>query len=123
MYVNFSDVNTVFPKDPYPLPEIDHLIDGFSGYHTLSFMDSYSGYNQIQMDPINELDATFLSNHGNYYFNVTTFDLKNTRATSQWLIDAMFSHQIWQNLEVYVDDMIVKTTEGHNHAANLKDVL
>lgn len=83
MYVNFSDVNTVFPKDPYPLPEIDHLIDGFSGYHTLSFMDSYSGYNQIQMDPINELDATFLSNHGNYYFNVTTFDLKNTRATSQ----------------------------------------
>lgn len=50
MCVDYTDLNMACPKDPYPLPSIDHLIDNASGYKTLSFMDAYSGYNQIKMD-------------------------------------------------------------------------
>lgn len=51
MCVNFTDLNAAYPKDPYPLPRIDALIDGASAYRMLSFMDPYSGYNQMKMDP------------------------------------------------------------------------
>ncbi|MCI27562.1 RNA-directed DNA polymerase (Reverse transcriptase), partial [Trifolium medium] len=51
MCVDFTDLNKAYPKDPYPLPSIDRLIDGASGCRTLSFMDAYSGYNQIRMSP------------------------------------------------------------------------
>ncbi|MCI48192.1 retrotransposon gag protein, partial [Trifolium medium] len=54
MCVDFTDLNKARPKDPYPLPSIDRLIDGASRYKTLSFMDAYSGFNQIKM---NTLDA------------------------------------------------------------------
>jgi len=52
MCVEYTDLNKAFPKDPYPLPNIDHLIDNTFNYKTLSFIDAYSGYNQIKMDPL-----------------------------------------------------------------------
>lgn len=123
MCVDFSDQIPPALMDPYPLPDIDYLIDGFSGYHTLGFMDAYSGYNQIYMDPLDAPKTSLISNHENYhYYNVMSFSLKNVGATYQLLMNVVFSHQIWHNIEVYVDDMMVKTTEGHNHAMDLKDV-
>lgn len=53
MCVDFTNLNTAFPKDPYPLPNIDKMIDGSSCYKTLRFMDTYYGYNQINMDNVN----------------------------------------------------------------------
>lgn len=61
------------------------------------------------MDPLDALKKTFMSNHGNYYYNVMPFILKNIGTTYQQFMDVVFSHQIGRNLEVYVDDMIVKT--------------
>ena len=111
MFVDFIDMNIVYPKDLFPLSDIDHLIDGSSGYETLSFMDAYSGYKHIQMDPLESLKTSFMSNHDNYYYNFIPFSLKNDGITYQRLVDIVFSNQIGQNVEVYVDDMIVKTTE------------
>jgi len=54
MCVGYTDLNMACPKDPYPLPNIDHLIANASSFKTLSFIDAYSGYNQISMD---HLDA------------------------------------------------------------------
>ncbi|RDX81062.1 hypothetical protein CR513_38298, partial [Mucuna pruriens] len=48
MCTDYTDLNKACPKDPYPLPSIDRLVDGVSGYALLSFMDAYSGYNQIR---------------------------------------------------------------------------
>lgn len=79
--VNFTDFNTTFPKNPYPLPDIDHLIFGSSSYHTLSFMNSYMGYNYIKMYPLDAPTITFMLNHDNYYYNVMLFGLKNVGAT------------------------------------------
>ncbi|GAU21317.1 hypothetical protein TSUD_372110 [Trifolium subterraneum] len=99
MCVDFTDLNKACPKDPYPLPNIDRLIDGASGYKTLSFMDAYFGYNQIKMHPMDAQHTTFMSNTCNYFYNVMPFGLKNAGATYQWLMDRVFVEQIGKNLE------------------------
>lgn len=67
MCVDFTDLNKASPKDSYPLPNIDSLIDRVSKYQLLSFMDAYSGYNQIWMHPNDEDKMTFIVGHSNYY--------------------------------------------------------
>lgn len=52
MCVDLTDLNKAYPKNPYPHPDINFLIDGSSGYYKLFFLDAYSGYNQIRMDPM-----------------------------------------------------------------------
>lgn len=123
MYVDFTYLNATCYKDLYLLLNIDLLIDWYSGYRVPSFMDSYSRYNQINMDPLDAPKTTFTLNDGNYYYNVMPFGLKNASATYQRLINAVFSHQIGRNLEVYVDDTIIKIEEGHSHTENLEDIL
>jgi hypothetical protein len=123
MCVDFTDLNKACPKDPYPLPNIDRLIDGASGYKMLSFMDAYSGYNQIKMNPTDAPHTAFMTNTCNYFYNVMPFGLKNAGATYQRLMDRVFSEQIGKNLEVYIDDMVVKTTEASEHDQDLSDIL
>jgi hypothetical protein len=116
-------LNMVCPKDPYPLPNIDHLIDSASGYKTLSFMDAYSGYNQIQMDPLDAPKTAFMTNTKNYHYEVMSFGLKNAGATFQRSMDTAFSTQIGRNLEVYIDDLVAKTKEGCSHTVDLEEIL
>lgn len=112
MCMDFTNLNITCSKDPYPLPDIDCLIDVSLGYKTLSFMDAYPGYNKIKMDPLYAPIMTFMSNHNNYYYNVVPFGLKNASVTYQRLMDDVFSQKIGKNLEFYINDMIVKTYEG-----------
>ncbi|CAJ2632006.1 unnamed protein product [Trifolium pratense] len=123
MCVDFTDLNKACPKDPYPLPNIDRLIDGASGCKMLSFMDAYSGYNQIKMNPSDACHTAFMSNTCNYFYNVMPFGLKNAGATYQRLMDRVFAEQIGKNLEVYIDDMVVKTSEGSRHDDDLLDIM
>lgn len=92
MGVDSIDMNAAFPKDPYPLPYINCLTNGSSGYHTLSFMDAYSGYNRIQIDPLDILKTDFMLNCGNYYYSIMPFDIMNVDATYQRLMGIVFSH-------------------------------
>lgn len=64
-----------------------------------------------------------MSNQGNYYYNVTPFDLKNTSSTYHRLMDDVFTHQIRKKLEIYVDPIMIKTAEAHNHVDDLDDIL
>ncbi|PNX98475.1 gag-pol polyprotein [Trifolium pratense] len=77
MCVDFTDLNKACPKDPYLLPIIDRLIGGASGCKTLSFMDAYSGYNQIKMNTLEAPHTTFMSMTCNYHYKVMPFGLKN----------------------------------------------
>ncbi|RDX82709.1 hypothetical protein CR513_36465, partial [Mucuna pruriens] len=61
MCTDYTDLNKACPKDPYPLPSIDRLVDGASGFVLLSFMDAYSGYNQIKMHPQDETKTAFIT--------------------------------------------------------------
>ncbi|GAU47561.1 hypothetical protein TSUD_404080 [Trifolium subterraneum] len=123
MCVDFTNLNKACPKDPYSLPNIDRLIDGASGYRTLSFMDAYSGYNQIKMHPMDAQHTMFMSNTCNYFYNVMPFGLKNAGATYQRMMDRVFVEQIGKNLEVYIDDMAVKTQKEGEHDKDLDDIL
>jgi hypothetical protein len=123
MCVDYTDLNMACPKDPYRLPNIDHLIDNASGYKTLSFMDAYSGYNQIHMDPLDAPKTAFMTNTKNYHYEVMSFGLKNVGVTFQSSIETAFSQQIGRNLEVYIDDPLAKTKEGCSHTDDLEEIL
>ena len=61
MCVDFTDLNKACPKDSYPLPRIDQLMDSTAGHKLLSFMDAFSGYNQIRMDEIDQEKTSFVT--------------------------------------------------------------
>nr|KYP55571.1 Transposon Ty3-I Gag-Pol polyprotein [Cajanus cajan] len=122
MCVDYTDLNKACPKDSYPLPSIDRLVDGASGHALLSFLDAYSGYNQIVMYPPDEVHTSFITDHTNYCYRVMPFGLKNAGATYQRLMDKVFHQQIGRNMEVYVDDMVVRTTSETDHASDLAEI-
>ncbi|KAK2409752.1 hypothetical protein QL285_045156 [Trifolium repens] len=109
MCVDYTDLNRACPKDGYHLPIIDKLVDNSSGFKLLSFMDAYSGYNQIKMAEIDKKKTAFMTESGNYYYNVMPFGLINAGATYQRMMNSVFRNQIGDMLEVYMDDMIVKS--------------
>ena len=81
MCVNYMDLNYACPKESFPLPKIDQLVDSTVGNKTLSFMDTFFGYNQIVMHPSDQEKTRFITNQGLYCYKVMPFGLKNTGAT------------------------------------------
>jgi len=122
MCTNFTDLNKAFPKDAYPLPSIDRLVDGALGHNFLSFLDAYSGYNQIPMYGPDRSKTAFITDRANFCYEVMSFGLKNAGATYQRLMDRVFRRPIGRPMEVYVDDMVVKSQTVVDHACDLKEV-
>ena len=83
MCVDFTDLNKACPKDSYPLPRIDQLMDSTAGHKLLSFMDAFSGYNQIRMDEADQEKTSFVTSQGLFCYEVMPFGLKNAGATYQ----------------------------------------
>ncbi|XP_057418426.1 uncharacterized protein LOC130712618 [Lotus japonicus] len=84
-------------------------------------MDAYSGYHQIKMHPSDEDKTAFMTARVNYCYQTMPFELKNAGATYQRLMDRVFEGQVGRNMEVYVDDMIVKSVLGSNHHEDLME--
>jgi len=122
MCVKYTDLNKACPRDAYPLPNIDRLVDGAIDNKVLNFLDAYFGYNQIPMAITNMKKTAFITDDGNYFYKVMPFSLKNTGATYQRLMDKVFSHLISTCVEVYVDDMVVKSPSYQQHAQDLSIV-
>nr|XP_009788410.1 PREDICTED: uncharacterized protein LOC104236226 [Nicotiana sylvestris] len=81
--VDFRDLNTACPKDDFPLPIIELMIDATTGHEAISFMDGSSGYNQIRMSPKDEECTAFRTPKGIYCYKVMSFGLKNVGSTYQ----------------------------------------
>ncbi|XP_073061690.1 LOW QUALITY PROTEIN: uncharacterized protein [Primulina eburnea] len=109
MCVDFRDLNKACPKDCYPLPRIDQLVDSTSGYELLYFMDAYQGYHQIPLAREDQEKVSFITSGGTFCYVVMPFGLKNAGATYQRLMDRIFIKQAGRNVEVYVDDILVKS--------------
>lgn len=77
MCVNYTDINKACPKDPFPLPRIDQVVDSTSGCEVLSFPDAYSGYHQIAMKESNQSTTSFITPFGSYCYVMMSFGLKN----------------------------------------------
>jgi len=122
MCVDYTSLNKACPKDAYPMPSIDRLVDGAAGNKVLNFLDAFSGYNQISMYNRDVGKTTFITEASNYCYQVIPFGLKNAGATYQRLMDRVFRDQVDRNVEVYVDDMVVKSGTFDQHLADLDKV-
>ncbi|GJU45898.1 reverse transcriptase domain-containing protein [Tanacetum coccineum] len=109
MCVDFTDLNKACPQDCYPLPEIDWKVESLCGYPFKCFLDAYKGYHQIQMAKDDEEKTAFHTSQGVYCYTKMPFGLKNAGATYQRLVDNAFEGQVGRNLEVYVDDLVIKS--------------
>jgi hypothetical protein len=76
MCIYYTNLNKACPKDPYPLPRIDQIVDSTSGCDLLSFLDAYSGFHQIQMSREDRKHTTFVTVDGLYYYVVMPYGLK-----------------------------------------------
>ena len=122
MCVDYRDLNKASPKDNFPLPHIDVLVDNTARSHRFSFMDGYSGYNQILMAEEDKEKTSFITQWGVFCYKVMPFGLKNAGATYQRAMVTLFHDMIHKELEVYVDDMVAKSQEGESHVAVLRKV-
>jgi len=121
MCVDFTDLNKACPKDSYPLPSIDALVDSASGCKLLSFLDAFSGYNQIKMHPMDEEKTAFMTERSCYWYKVMPFGLKNARATYQRLMDKVLAPMLGRNVQAYVDDMVMTSLEKSRHVTDLEE--
>ena len=117
--VDFRDLNKASPKDDFPFPHMDMLVDSTVGHSMLSFMDGFSRYNQIMMALEDMEKTSFIIEWGTYCYRVMPFELKNAGATYQRAATNMFHHMMHKDVEVYVDDMIVKSEDKADHLAAL----
>ncbi|KAL2240129.1 UNVERIFIED_CONTAM: Retrovirus-related Pol polyprotein from transposon [Sesamum indicum] len=119
MCVDFTDLNKACPKDPYPLPRIDTMVDSTAGFELFSMMDAYQGYHQIQLAEEDRDKTSFVTDKGIYCYNMMPFGLKNAGATYQRLVKKMFGDLLGKTMEVYVDDMLVKSKRSQDHIKDL----
>jgi hypothetical protein len=120
--VDFRDLNKACPKDEFPLPNMDLLIDSGAGHVMFSFMDGFNGYNQILMSPKDAKKTAFRTPIGNFYYTVMPFGLKNAGATYQRTMIAMFHDMMHREIEDYIDDIVVKSKKREDHLAVLRKV-
>ena len=118
--VDFRDLNKASPKDDFPLPHIDVLVDNAAKSSTYSFMDGFSGYNQIKMAEEDKEKTTFITPWGTFCYKVMPFGLKNAGATYQRAMVTLFHDMMHKEIEVYVDDMIAKSKNEEDHVQVLR---
>ena len=87
MCIDFTYLNSACPKDSFPLPRIDQLVDSTAGHKLLTFVDAFSEYNQIQMTEEDQEKTAFNTSQRLYYYRVMPFGLKNAGATYQRLVN------------------------------------
>ena len=107
--IDYTDLNKACPKDPFPLPRIDQIVDSTAGCDLLCFLDAYSGYHQISMCKGDEEKTAFVTPSGIYCYTRMPFGLKNAGSTYQRCMQYAFRSQLGRNVEAYVDDLVVKS--------------
>ena len=118
MCVVFRDLNKACPKDDFPLPHIDVIVDSAASSAMYSFMYGFSGYNPIMMAVMDKIKTAFITEWGTYCYKVMPFGLKNAGATYQRAAATLFHDMMHKEVDVYVNDMMVKSKmrEGHFEA-------
>ncbi|KAJ9538325.1 hypothetical protein OSB04_031058 [Centaurea solstitialis] len=103
--IDFTDLNKACPKDPFPLPHIDAMVDATAGHELLTFMDAYSGYNQILMHKDDQEKTAFMTDKGIYCYKVMPFGLKNAGSTYQRLVNRMFKDHLGRTMEIVTSEL------------------
>ena len=120
MCVDYMGLNKACPKDPFPLPCIDQVVDSTSGCETLCFLDAYSGYHQIMMKEFDQLMTSFITPFGSFCYITMVFSLKNAGATYQCCMLKCFGDLIGRTVEAYMDNIVVKSNWADQVIADLE---
>ena len=120
MCVDYRDLNRASPKDNFPLPHIDTLVDNTGTNAVFSSMDGFSGYNQIKTAEEDKSKTTFVTHWGIFVYDVMPFGLKNAGAIYQRAMITFFHGMIHHEIEVYMDDMITKSRTTQDHLTDLR---
>jgi hypothetical protein len=121
MCIDFTDLNKACPKDEFPLPRIDSLVDAAASSELMSLLDCYSGYHQIWMKKEDEPKTSFITPSGTYCYLRMLEGLKNAGGSFSRMIAKVLHSQIGRNVLTYVDDIIVKSMKQENHIADLQE--
>ncbi|KAL0300444.1 UNVERIFIED_CONTAM: Transposon Tf2-12 polyprotein [Sesamum calycinum] len=117
-----KDLNNACPKDDFPLPIAELMIDATTGHEALSFMDGSSGYNQIHIAPADEELTAFRTPKGIYCYKVIPLGLKNASAIYQRAMQKIVDDMLHKNVECCVEDLVVKSKKRKNHFHDLRKV-
>ena len=120
--VDFTNLNKACPKDPFPVLRMDQLVDATFGHPRMSFLDTFQGYHQIPLASLDQEKTAFLTITDNNHYQVMPFGLKNVGSTYETMVTKMFEAQSGKNVEVYIDDMVVKCKEAFKHLGDLDEV-
>ena len=118
---DFRDLNLACPKDNYPTPFIDQIIDDCAGSEIFSFMDGFSGYNQIQIKPEDQHKTAFICPWGTFAYKKMSFGLKNVGATFQRAMSYVF-HDIKRFVDAYLDDLAAHSKKRVEHLEHLRKI-
>ncbi len=118
--VDFTNLNQAYPKDPFPLPKIDLLVDATFGHNRMSFLNVFQGYHQVALSLEDREKTSFITPFGIYCYKVMLFGLKNAGVTYQKIVTKMFKDLIGKKMEIYIDDMVVKSKLSQTHLEDLK---
>jgi hypothetical protein len=121
MCIDFTYLNKACPKDEFPLPRIDSLVDAAATSELMSLLDCYLGYHQIWMKKKDEPKTSFITPSGTYCYHRMPEGLKNARGSFSRMTSKVLSSQIRRNVLTYVDDIIVKSTKQENHIVDLQE--
>jgi hypothetical protein len=120
MCIDFSDLNMACPKDEFPLPRIESLVDAATSSELMSLLDCYSGYHQIWMKE-DEPKTSFITPSGTYCYLWMPERLKNAGGSFSRMTAKVLHSQIGRNVLTYIDDIIVKSTKQENHITDLQE--
>jgi hypothetical protein len=119
--IDYTSLNKHCPKDPFPLPHIDQIIDSTARCTRLSFLDAYFGYNQIKLKKEAEEKIAFITPYGMFCYQVMPFGLKNTGATYQRMMQNCLRSQIGRNIQVYIDNVVITTRKEESLISDLTE--
>ena len=116
--VNLKKVNAATIRDNYPLPIIDHVLERVAGKEAYSFLDGFSGYNQVSIDPKDQHKIAFAMEWGIFAYRIMPFGLTNVLATFQNLMSHAFKEYLRDLLGVYMDDLCIHSKAREQHASS-----
>ncbi|GKC54016.1 reverse transcriptase domain-containing protein [Tanacetum coccineum] len=123
LWIDFTDINKACPKENHPLPATESKVEDIHQHRFKCFLDTYKGYHQIPIAKKDKEKTAFYTREGVFCYKRLPFGLKNARATYQRLIDKVFSCQVGRNMEVNVDEMVIKSDFKEEMLADIKETL
>ena len=120
--VEFTDLNKACPKDPFLMSRIDQLVDATVGHLRMRFLDAFQGYHQIPLTLDDQKKTAFVTHTRNYHYKVMPFGLKIVGSTNQRMMTRMFEPQLGKNIEIYINDIVVKSKLESEHVNDLGNI-